>query len=96
VGRKSEGKPPVVRNVEITEDGCIIVEFDRKLAPAFFHTTKAIFEPEALFGLVQDFGMIPTAAETDFPGLPIVTEEAMMEDEDEEEDTKGKKKGEGK
>lgn len=83
MGRKDE-KPPVVRNAEITDDGCLIVEFDRKLTPGFHHTTKAIFEPEVLFGLTQDFGMIPPAAETDFPGLPIVTEEAMISAEEEE------------
>lgn len=83
-------KLPEVRNAEITDDGCLIVEFNIKLYP---HTAKCVFTPEVLYGLAEDFGSIPPKEETDFPGIPIVTEDAMMEDGDEGGGEKDAKEG---
>jgi hypothetical protein len=83
-------KPPEVRNAEITDDGCLIVEFNIKLYP---HTAKCVFTPEVLYGLAEDFGSIPPKEETDFPGIPIVTEESMMEEDGEGDDGKDEKEG---
>ena len=80
-------KEPKVMGAEITDDGCIIIEFNTKLYP---HTAKCIFPPEVLLGLAEDYGSIPPKDDTDFPGVPIVTEEAMLEEDGEEED--GEKK----
>ncbi len=77
-GRDRE-KQPKVTGAEITDDGCIIVEFNYKLYP---HTSKAIFEPEALLALAQEHGEIPKASETDFPGIPLVTEASVFDEEE--------------
>jgi hypothetical protein len=84
--RKPWPKPPEVKNAEITDDGAIIVEFNMKLYP---HTSRCIFTPELLYGLAEECGNIPPKEETDFPGIPIVTEEDL-EPEDEEDDGKEK------
>ncbi len=77
---RERAKPPRVLGAEITDDHCIIIEFNYKLYP---HTSKAIFEPEALLALAQEHGEIPARTETDFPGIPVVTEESVFADADE-------------
>ena len=70
---------PRVTDAEITEDGCVVLKFDRYVVKG---KKKALIMGEALFALVQEYGEIET--EGDFAGLPCVTEEAIF-DEDEEE-----------
>jgi len=82
-------KPVKVVDAEISSDGYLMVTLNTKTR-AFAHTTKAVFTPEALLNLVQEYGEIPPASEVDkdYKGLPYVTEEAIFseENEDEEED----------
>ncbi|HYF57172.1 MAG TPA: hypothetical protein VEA41_23180, partial [Salinarimonas sp.] len=57
---KHDRKPLKVMDAEITEDGCIVVTFNAKFGP-FHHTKKALFMPEALHALVEEYGVIPPA-----------------------------------
>lgn len=61
-------KNPVIKGAEITDDGFIIIQFNKKLYP---HTDKCIFAPDTLFSLAED-AEIPKKEDTGFPGLPLV------------------------
>lgn len=76
---------PKVRECEITEDGFLVVEFDRKIEPGFNHTKRAVFDPEALYALVCAYGEIPPAEETEFAGIPHVEYEDVFPDDDEDD-----------
>jgi hypothetical protein len=71
---------PRVTDAEITEDGALVVKFDRYVVKG---KKKAVFMPEALFALVEEYGEIET--EGDFAGLPCVSEESVFDEEEEEE-----------
>ena len=89
---KERLKEPKIRDAAITEDGCLLVTFNQKVYP---HTADAIFTPEALLSLVEEYGEIPPASEADFPGIPVVDEEAIFdEDDDDGEPVKKKSKKE--
>lgn len=81
-------KSPRVVDAEITEDGYIVIEFN-SASKVYPHTSKAVFSPEVLIWLVEKYGEIPPAEDTEYPGLPMVDEsilsEMMEEDGDGEE-----------
>jgi hypothetical protein len=64
---------PKITNAEITDDGAIIVKFDRNVVKG---KKKAVFLPETLFDLAQEYGEIET--EGDFAGLPFVYSESIL------------------
>jgi len=68
-------KPPKVNDAEITEDGCLIVDMNCKVYP---HTSQAVFTPELVLRLIQEYGDIPPSDYNDYPGVPIVTEESVF------------------
>lgn len=71
-------RPPKVADAEITEDGSIVVKFNGKLRP-YPHTDTAIFTPELLLALVEEYSEIPPAGDTDYPGVPIVDHDGVFE-----------------
>lgn len=81
-------KNPKVQDAEITEDGALVVKFNRSVL--YPQTKQVIFTPEALHAIAEDYGVMPEPDENDFPGIPIVTEEAIYEEEKD-----GKKKARG-
>ena len=70
-------KNPVIKGAEITDDGYIIVEFNKKVYP---HTAKCIFDPVTLFNLAED-AEIPAKEDTEFPGIPLVEGEIEIAEE---------------
>ena len=68
---------PRVTDAEITEDGSLVVKFDRYVSKG---KKKVLFMAEALFALAEEYGEIET--EGDFAGLPCVTEESIFDEED--------------
>lgn len=70
---------PRVTDAEITEDGALVVKFDRYVVKG---KKRAVFMPEALFALVEEYGEIET--EGDFAGLPHVSEESIFDEEEED------------
>jgi hypothetical protein len=69
---------PKITDAEITEDGAILIKFDRFPMKA---KKKVLFYPEALFAIAQEYAEIET--EGDFAGYPAVYEEAIFPDEEE-------------
>lgn len=65
-----------VTDAEITEDGSIVVTFNEKTGAV---EKRAVFTPESLFALVKEYGDIPPKENTDYPGVPMVTEEAIFD-----------------
>ncbi len=78
-------KLPKIVDATILSDGVIQIDMNVKMAP--FTTKSCLLTPEALLSLVREYGAIPPAAETEIPGIPILEEEAIFEDEDEVEET---------
>jgi hypothetical protein len=71
---------PKITDAEITEDGAILIKFDRFPMKS---KKKVLFYPEALFALAQEYAEIET--DGDFAGYPAVYEEAIFPDEEESE-----------
>jgi hypothetical protein len=67
-----------ITDAEITEDGSIVVTFNAKTGAV---EKRAVFTPEALFALVKEYGDIPPKESTDYPGVPMVTEEVIFDHE---------------
>lgn len=80
-------KAPKIKDAEITEDGCLVITFNAA-SKVYPHTPKAIFTPDVLLGLVEEYAEIPPAQETDYPGIPIVTEEAVFDVEEDKDKEK--------
>lgn len=80
MGAKKDEKPAKVKDAEITDDGCIVIDLGVKLYP---HTTKVLFTPDVLLELAKDYGEIPPSDFNDFPGVPVVDFEAVYEDDEE-------------
>jgi hypothetical protein len=78
---KKEEKEPKVKDAEITEDGCIVIDLGVKLYP---HTTKVLFTPDVLLRLAKDYGDIPPQDSNDFPGIPVVDLDGVYDEDDEE------------
>jgi hypothetical protein len=74
---EEEDDLPRVTDAEITEDGALVVKFDRYVVKG---KKKALFMPEALFALVEEYG--ETETEGDFAGLPCVSEESIFDEDD--------------
>jgi hypothetical protein len=83
-----------ILDAEITEDGCIKVSFN-SAGKVYPHTADAIFTPEALLSLIEEYGDIPPAGDTDYPGVPIVDED-MIFDGDGETVKRDRKDGKAK
>jgi hypothetical protein len=83
-----------VKDAEIGEDGCIMIEFNETLNPAFI-SKKAVFAPEVLIALAIKYGVIPPREETDYPGLPFVGGENVHLEDDEDEDVEDEFGAEG-
>jgi hypothetical protein len=77
---EEEDDLPKITDAEITEDGAILIKFDRFPIKA---KKRVLFYPEALFALAEEYAEIET--EGDFAGYPAVYEEAIFPDEDENE-----------
>lgn len=71
---------PKITDAEITEDGAIIIKFDRFPVKS---KKKVLFYPEALFAIAQEYA--ETETEGDFSGYPAVYEDAIFPDEEETE-----------
>jgi hypothetical protein len=80
----ADEKPPKVKDAEITEDGCIVIDLGVKLYP---HTTKVLFTPDVLLALAKDYGDIPPQDSNDFPGIPVVDVDGVYDDEEEVEES---------
>ncbi len=86
----AQDKEPVVLGAEITDDGCIVIEFNKKLYP---HTKKCIFAPESLYSLAEKADIPPKDEENEFPGIPLVEGEIRLAEEDDDDDgDEGKEK----
>lgn len=79
--RKKELK---VKNAEITEDGCLIIEMNDKFKMG--NTNKILFPPETIFSLGEEYASMPPPNTTDYPGIPVVEEEDVFSDDEEEPD----------
>lgn len=72
-----ETKAPRVKDCTITADGCIIVEFNRDFG--YPGITRALFLPDTLHLLAGAFADMPDPEETEFPGVPQVNDDAVVE-----------------
>ncbi len=87
----TKDKAPEVRGAEITDDGCIIIEFNKKLYP---HTSKCIFAPEILWQLAQRADIpSPDEQSEDFPGLPVCEGDIEESEEEQSKPERNGKKG---
>lgn len=76
---KDDEKPAKIQNAEITDDGCIIIEFNKKMK-ANPMTKKAVFDPDILYAMTATAD-IPNPEDTDFPGLPLIDDEWAAKEE---------------
>jgi hypothetical protein len=72
----AEIKRPTIVDAEVTDDGQIIVEFNRAFRT---DSRKCVFTAEALIALAEDHSRFPDPSETDFPEIPIVDEQDIFE-----------------
>lgn len=77
-------KDPIVKDAEITADGLLIVTMNVKFKMG--NTDKIILPPETIYALGEEYGSMPPASETDYPGTPVVEVESVFADEGEEPD----------
>ncbi len=71
-------KPPKVKDVEILDDGCIIVDIGIQLFPQM---TKVLITPEAILALAEEYANIPPFNTNDFPGIPMMDYEDIFKGE---------------
>ncbi len=77
----AEIKRLTVADAEITDDGALIVHFNQAFKP---NTRRCVFTPEALFEIARDCSFWPGDDMTDIKGIPMVTEDSLYEDDEEE------------
>lgn len=84
-------KPPLIVDAEITEDGMLVVELN--VALPLGNSKKIILPADTLVGLAEEHASIPPAADTDYPGVPVLAYEDVFKDDEEpdtgEDDTEG-------
>jgi len=73
-----------VRDAEITEDGCLVVEFNIRIE-GFLHTKRAVLTPELLYACAME-GEIPPKEETEYPGIPHVDLENVFDVDDDDDE----------
>jgi hypothetical protein len=78
----ADDKPVKVKDCEITDDGCLVVEFNIRIE-GFLHTKRAVLTPELLYACACE-GDIPPKEETEYPGIPHVDLENVFEVDDDE------------
>lgn len=96
MGAKNKRQKPIkILDAEITADGCVIVELN--VALKMGNSKKLMLPPETVFALGEECASMPPAADTDYPGVPVVEETDIWEDEpdgaEEEEDGEGEEDG---
>ena len=74
-------KPLQVNEVEILDDGSVMITMNAKLYP---NEPRIIFTAEALWEIAKEWAEIPRPDETDMPGIPLVDEGDVFEDDDAE------------
>lgn len=92
------GRAPKVKDCLITADGGLFVTFNEAIAKK---KSRGYITPEALHAIFLEYGEIPETGFNDFPGCPVVTEEAVFAepaaegdaDEDGEDDEEEDKAG---
>ena len=77
----AEIKRLTVADAEITDDGAIIIQFNQAFKT---NMRRCVFTPEALFEIARDCSFWPGDDMTDFKGIPMVTEDSLYEDDEEE------------
>lgn len=77
-------KVPKIVDAEVLEDGMICIEMN--LALPLGNSKKILLPAETLYALAEEHASIPPAADTDFPGVPVLAYEDVFSD-DEEPDT---------
>ena len=89
-------KPPKVMDAEISADGLLMVQFNQQVKP--FTGKKAVFTPEALLRIIEEYGEIPDSEDLedkDYAGMPHVDEADVFDDEKESEDPRIPLSGDG-
>ncbi|MGI0149205.1 MAG: hypothetical protein ACREDF_06710 [Thermoplasmata archaeon] len=89
MGEKRKKLPKIV-DAAITEDGCLLVELNLKV---YSHTSKALFTPEAILALIEEYAEIPPKEFNDFPGVPVVDAEFIFDDDPPDKNGQEKKTG---
>jgi hypothetical protein len=79
----AEIKRPTIVEAEITDDGQIIVEFNKAFRT---DTRRCTFTADALIALAEEHSRFADSSETDFPEIPIVDVEDLFEVEDDDDD----------
>jgi hypothetical protein len=72
---------PKIVDAAITADGGIYATFNLEILPK---KKSAFFTAEALYAIACTYGVVPPEGFNDFPGEPVVTEEAVMDEGEEE------------
>ena len=83
-------KDPEVVQAEITDDGCIVVEFNKKLYPRI---SKCIFAPETLWSLAAKADIPEKDDDSEFSGIPFVEGEIEVSENGEEGDEGAEENG---
>lgn len=78
-------KLPKILDAELTEDGMIVIEMN--VAFPMGNSKKIILPPETLLALGETYASMPAAADTDYPGVPVIQERDVFQDEGEDPDT---------
>lgn len=76
-------KLPKIVDAELTEDGMLLIEMN--IAFKMGNSKKILLPPETLLALGETYASMPPATDTDYPGIPIL-EETDIFDEDEDPD----------
>ena len=77
-------KPPSIVDAEITDDGMLVIELNQAIPLG--NSKKIILPADTLMGLAEEYASMPPAADTEYPGVPVLEYwDVFSEDEEEGE-----------